>query len=76
MSLAEKARAAAHNYVAAINAKNLDGLMAIFFLAVGLEITDKKLRVLIVALLYEMAAYFRRFIFNDPLLNRHSFQIK
>ena len=30
MSLAEKARAAAHNYVAAINSKNLEGLMAIF----------------------------------------------
>jgi hypothetical protein len=30
MSLAEKARAAAHNYVAAINHKNLENLMAIF----------------------------------------------
>lgn len=30
MSLAEKARAAAHSYVACINSKNLDGLMAIF----------------------------------------------
>jgi hypothetical protein len=30
MSLAEKARAAAHTYVACINSKNLDGLLAIF----------------------------------------------
>lgn len=30
MNLAEKARAAAHSYVACINSKNLDGLLAIF----------------------------------------------
>lgn len=30
MSLTEKVRAAAHTYIACINSKNLDGLMAIF----------------------------------------------